>query len=197
MGEPAPGRSSSGRLVHPEAIDEFRSIASAPDVAAHVVQSLRNADEEHELEPAFMRITGDADVTPHGPTEEADIVSVHLHLEAQPVFAGVVLKGKAWPSVKARDVSHQLLRAAQLPGVDIIALAAVRDTQDDVKRDIAFLAGHLGVDWLMLDRGDVARLLVAYRRLCPIDGSWLEGAPAHRVGSAARPSRHVAVRITS
>ena len=74
---------NSGRLVRPEAIDEFRSIANAPEVAAHVVEGLQKADEEHELEPALMRITGDVDVPPHGPTEEADIVNVHLRVEGR------------------------------------------------------------------------------------------------------------------
>jgi hypothetical protein len=181
--------SKSGRLVRPEAIDEFRSIANAPDVAEHVVEGLRHADEEHELEPALMRITGDVDVTPHGPTEEADIVSVHLRVEGRSVLAALVLKGKAWQSVKARDVSHQILRAAQLPDVGLVVVGAVGDIQDDVKRDLAFLGDRAGLDWLLLDRGDLARLLTAYRQLCPNDGSWLRGQPCPTCGFGRRPVR--------
>jgi hypothetical protein len=175
--------------VRPEAIDEFRSIANAPEAAEHVVEGLRHADEEHELEPALMRITGDVDVTPHGPTEVSDIVSVHLRIEGRSVLAALVLKGKTWQSVKARDVSHQILRAAQLPDVGLVVVAAVGDIQDDVKRDLAFLGDRAGVDWLLLDRGDLARLLTAYRQLCPNDGSWLRGHPCPMCGFGRRPVR--------
>ncbi len=180
---------SSGRLVRLEAIDEFRSIANAPEVATQVVEGLRHADEEHEVEPALMRITGDVDMTPHGPTEEADIISVRLRVEGRPVLAAFVLKGKAWQSVKARDVSHQILRAVQLPDVGLIVVAAVGDIQDDVKRDLAFLGGRAGLDWLLLDRGDLARLLAAYRQLCPNDGSWLRGQPCGTCGFGRLPVR--------
>ncbi|HVL53199.1 MAG TPA: hypothetical protein VM344_02960 [Vitreimonas sp.] len=117
------------------------------------------------------------DLTPHGPTEEADIVSAHLNVEGRPVLAGLVIKGKAWRTVKRRDVWHQILRAAQLQGVGLLVVAAVGDIQDDIKRDLAFLGGRLGVDWLLLDRGDLARLLAAYRQLCPNDGTWMSGRP--------------------
>jgi hypothetical protein len=60
------------RLIRPEAIAEFRLIADAPQPSSGVLERLRDADEEHELEPALMRIMGEVDATPHGPTEEAE-----------------------------------------------------------------------------------------------------------------------------
>lgn len=179
----------NGRLIRPEAIDEFRRISAAPTVRPEVVEVLRLADEEHQLEPAIMRIIGDVDRTPHGPTEIADIVSVHLHVEGTAVFGALVLKGKTWPIVKARDVSYQILRAAQLPRVDLLGLIAVGDIQDDVKRDLAFVADSRALDWLMLDRSDIARLLAAYKELCPNDGSWLRGEPCSSCGFGRRPAR--------
>jgi hypothetical protein len=99
------------------------------------------------------------------------------------------LKGKSWRSVKARDVSYQLLRAAQIPTIGLVALAAVGDIQDDAKRDLAFLADRIGLDWLLLDRGDLARLLSAYRELCPKDGTWTHGAACPACGYGRRPTR--------
>ncbi len=116
-------------------------------------------------------------------------LGVHLHVEGRSVLAALVLKGKAWQSVKARDVSHQILRAAQIPDVGLVVVGAVGDIQDDVKRDLAFLGGRAGLDWLLLDRGDLARLLTAYRQLCPNDGSWLRGQACSKCGFGRRPSR--------
>lgn len=175
--------------MRPEAIDEFREMAGVPVVADTTVESLRDADEEHQLEPALMRILGEVDVTPHGPTEEADIVTVHLRVEGRPGFAALVLKGKAWKSVKRRDVTHQLVSAVQLPNVELVVLAAVGDIQDDAKRDLVFLADARGVDWMLLDRGDLARLLSAYREWCPNDGRWLAGEPCPDCGFGSRPPR--------
>ena len=177
------------RLIRPEAIAEFRRIADAPQPSSDVLERLRDADEEHELEPALMRIMGEVDATPHGPTEEADIVTVHLHIEGKPVFAAFVLKGKSWRSVKARDVSYQLIRAAQIPTIGLVAMAAVGDIQDDAKRDLAFLADRVGLDWLLLDRGDLARLLAAYRELCPKDGTWTHGSSMPRMRLRPPPNQ--------
>lgn len=84
---------------------------------------------------------------------------------------------------------YQLLRAAQQPAVGLIALVAVGDIQDDVKRDLAFLADRTGTDCLVLDRGDVGRLLVAHKELCPNDGTWMGGESCVVCGHGARAIR--------
>jgi hypothetical protein len=182
---PAAGGESAGRgrgLLRPEAIDKFRKIGNGPNVAPSVIDGLRAADEKGELEPALMRIIGEVDETPHGPTEIADITSVHLDVLGRPAFAGVVIKGRSWRKVRALDVADQLQRAAALPDIGLLILAAVGDIQDDAKQRLAWLAGRVNADWLVLDRGDLARLFAAYGELCPHDGSWLAGTPCRACG---------------
>jgi hypothetical protein len=129
-----------------------------------------------------MRIIGEVDETPHGPTEIADLASVHLRVFGRPTFAGVVIKGRARRSVRASDIAHQLQRAAALPGLGLLVLAAVGDIQDDAKQAIAWLADKADVDWLILDRSHLAHLLIAYGELCPSDGSWLSGSACPSCG---------------
>ena len=167
---------SKGRMLRPEGVDNFRRIADARQIGHGVIEGLRSADEKLELEPALSRIIGETDQTPHGPTEIADLVTVHLSVAGQPRLSAVVIKGKAWKKVTAKDVSDQVLRAFQLPGVELVVLAAVGDIQDDVKKHLAWLADNAGVDWMILDRGDLANLLVVYGQLCPADGSWIAGS---------------------
>lgn len=164
-----------GRMLRPEGVDAFRRIADVPAIRSGIVEGLRSADEKLELEPALSRIIGETDQTPHGPTEIADVVTVHLSVAGQPRLSTVVIKGKAWKRVAAKDVADQLIRAFQPPGVSLVVLAAVGDIQDDAKQRLAWLAYTAGVDWMILDRGDLARLLVMYGQLCPRDGSWIAG----------------------
>ena len=175
-------------MLGPAAIDEFRKITSAPEIAPIVVDGLRKADEKSELEPALMKIVGEVDETPHGPMEIADITTVHLRVFGKAVVAAIVIKGRARRKVRAADVAHQLQRGAAFPGVDLLILAAVGDIQDDAKDGLARLAGWVDADWLILDRSDLARLLAAYGELCPRDGSWLGGNPCPTCGNR-RPTR--------
>ena len=160
-------------MRRPDGISEFRLAAHVANVSERVLSALLKADEKSEIEPALSTIIGHVDETPHGPTEIADLLTIHLSVLDQPVFAAIAIKGKAWPRVRSRDVAHQLMRAAQVPQVDLLVLAAVGDVQDDVKRDLAFLADRTPCDWMILDRRDLARIFIAYGRLCPVDGTWL------------------------
>lgn len=133
-----------------------------------------------------MRIIGEVDETPHGPTEIADITTVHLQVLGRSALGGVVIKGKAVRRVRAKDVADQLQRAAALPQVGLIVLAAVGDIQDDTKQRLGWLADQTSADWLVLDRGTLARLLVAYGELCATHGTWLAQGPCP--SCSARPS---------
>jgi hypothetical protein len=200
QGDQADGPSAvSGRragLVRPEAIDEFRAISTAPDLLTTRVEALRRADERTELEPALMRIAGEIDETPHGPTEIADITTAHLRVLGDAAFAGIVIKGRASAKVRSKDVADQLQRAAELPGVRLLVLAAVGDIQDDAKKRLAWLADRVGADWLILDRGDLARLFVAYAQLCPNDGNWIAGEPCPSCGYRRRRYRQARAPFT-
>jgi hypothetical protein len=162
----------SAGMIRPEAVDEFRELLRTPKPATSVVGGLRTADEKSQLEPALMRIIGEVDETPHGPTEIADLTTVHLRVFGRPAFTGIVIKGRARKTVRAADVADQLQRAAALPSIGLVVLAAVGDIQDDAKHRLAWLADKAGADWLVLDRSDLAHLFVAYGELCPSDGSW-------------------------
>jgi hypothetical protein len=175
-GERQPG------MVRPEAIDEFGELVNVAPPTGPIVEGLRTADERSQLEPALMRIIGEVDETPHGPTEIADLTTVRLRVLGRPTFAGVVIKGRARKTVRAADTAHQLQRAAALPGVGLIVLAGVGDIQDDAKQTIGWLADKAAIDWLILDRADLAHLFIAYGELCPNDGSWLNGAPCPKCG---------------
>lgn len=182
-------------MVRPEAIDEFREITESETPEGRIVEGLRQADEKTELEPALMRIIGEVDQTPHGPTEIADLTTAHLRVFGRPAFAGIVIKGRSSRRVRAADVADQLQRAASLPSAGLLVLAAVGDIQDDAKHRAAWLAEKASIDWLVLDRGDLARLFVSYGELCPTDGAWLGGrrcsecgwqGPRHGATGAAR-----------
>lgn len=90
-------------------------------------------------------------------------------------------------------MADQLVKAAQLPGVRLLVLAAVGDIQQDAKDRLAWLADKVSSDWLILDRLELARLLVAYGELCPRDGTWLAGAGCGVCGYR-RASRRRVVR---
>ncbi len=180
-------------MIRPEAVDNFRKITSIPAVDAEIVERLRSVDERSQLEPALMRIIGEVDETPHGPTEIADITTVHLQVLGRPALGGVVIKGKALRTVRAKDVADQLQRAAALPQVGLIMLAAVGNIQDDTKQRLGWLADQIRADWLVLDRGTLARLLVAYGELCATHGTWLAQGPCSscpaRRSAPRRPAR--------
>jgi hypothetical protein len=128
-------------LVRPEAITQFRRIRNVRQPRDRVVERLRQADEKRELEPALMRVIGEVDETPHGPTEIADQMTVRLELFGEARLAAIVTKGRASQQVRSSAVSHQLVRAAMTPNVDLLILAAVGDIQQDVKVRLGFHAG--------------------------------------------------------
>src|SRR3989304_10035176 len=91
-----------------------------------------------------MRIIGEVDETPHGPTEIADPPTAHLRVLGRAAFAGIVIKGRASKKVRAAETADQLQRAASLPSLGLIVLAAVGDIQDDAKQRLAGLADRAG-----------------------------------------------------
>ncbi|MCA9838235.1 MAG: hypothetical protein KC422_15055 [Trueperaceae bacterium] len=164
--------SKSSRLVSIEDIEEFEAAKRIPRKAinSQILKGIRNLNESKELEPFLREILTDATETAHTATEIADILTTHITIEGQHKFAAFVNKGKATPKVTSKLVGHQVLRLHQIPNLDLIVLLAVGDIQDDIKRDTALVAQNSKSDYIFVDATDIARILIAYHKVCPKDG---------------------------
>ncbi len=162
-----------GRLIDIHEIDEFSEIVTVDGKAVtdEILSNIRHLDEKREMEPFLRQILYDPNETPHGPTEIADILTTHVHVRGERKLAAFVLKGKSWPKVSARDVAHQLTRVRQVQGICLLVLSAVGSIQDNAQRDFFQIASDGGYDHLIIDAGDLARLLIAYEKICARDGT--------------------------
>lgn len=160
-----------GKLIKAQDIDEFSEIITIPDQAITelIVHSIRQFDEEKDLERGIKEILFDPNETPHGPTEIADIIT-SLHVHGVKKNAAFVLKGKSYQKVSSKKVSHQFLKLCQIPDLGLAVFAAVGNIQDDAQRDFIQTALDIGCDYLILDAQDIARLLIAYEKICSQDG---------------------------
>ena len=160
-----------GKLIKTQDIDEFSEIITIPDkaIVKTIILNVRKLDEEKDFERAIKEILYDPNETPHGPTEIADIIT-SLHIHGVKKNAAFVLKSKSYPKVSSKLVSHQLLKLRQISDLGLAVFAAVGNIQDDAKRDFIQTAKDIGCDYLILNAHDVARLLIAYEKICAKDG---------------------------
>lgn len=161
-----------GKLIKIQEIDEFSEIITIPDqaITETIIFNVRKLDEEKEFERAIKGILFDKNETPHGPTEIADIIT-SLHIHGVKKNAAFVLKGKSYPKVSSKLVSHQFLKLRQIPDLGLAVFAAVGNIQDDARRDFIQTATDIRCDYLILGAQDVARLLIAYGEICSKDGT--------------------------
>lgn len=161
------------QLIKVQAIDQFEKILRIPEsaISKEIQDAVRQIDERRELEPALQQILFDPNETPHGPTEIADIVTSRVILSGEKVNAAIILKGKSFQKVRSTDIAHQIMKIRQLPDLGLMVLCAVGDIQDDAHRDFVTGAFDANVNYLILDRLDTARLLLAYEKICPEDGT--------------------------
>ena len=161
-----------GKLIKAQDIDEFSEIITIPDkaITETIILNVRKLDEEKDFERAIKEILYDPNETPHDPTEIADIItSLHIHgIKKNAVF---VLKGKSYPKVTSKIVSHQFLKLRQISDLGLAVFAAAGNIQDDAQRDFIQTAINIGCDYLILDAQDIARLLIAYEKICSKDGT--------------------------
>lgn len=162
-----------GRLIEMHEIDEFSDVRSIPDatISEAILPNIRGLDEKNEMELSIREILYDPNETPHGPTEIADILTGHMHIRGQKRLAAFVLKGKSLQKVSSRDVTHQFAKLRQIPDLGLMVLGAVGNIQDDAQRDFVQTAVDAGCDYLIIDAQDFARLLIAYEKICPKDGT--------------------------
>lgn len=173
-----------GRLIKIHEIEEFSEVMSIPDAAVNckIKSNVKLLDEKSELEHFIRKILYDPNRTPHGPTEIADILTTHLHVRGNKCLAAFVLKGKSFQNVQSRGVSHQFLKLRQMKDLGLMVFAAVGNIQDDVQRDFIQVAIDANCDYLMIDSQDLARLLIAYKKICPKDGTPYNDTGACREG---------------
>jgi len=162
-----------GRLISIQDIDEFSEVKAIPDAAMseEILSNIRDLDEKSEMERSLREILYDPNVTPHGPTEIADILTSHMQVRGDKRLAAFVLKGKSFQRVSSRDVTHQFARLRQIQGLGLMVFGAVGNIQDDAQRDFVQTAIDARCDYLIIDAQDWARLLIAYQKICPKDGT--------------------------
>ena len=160
-------------LLRVQAIDQFAKIlrVSESAVSKEILEAVRQLDERRELEPALQQILFDPNETPHGPTEIADIVTSRVIVNGEKINAAFILKGRSFQKVRSTDIAHQIMKIRQLQDLGLMVLCSVGDIQDDAHRDFVTGALDADVNYLILDRLDTARLLLAYEKICPEDGT--------------------------
>ena len=186
------------RLIKPQEIDQFERILRVPEAAIseEVATGVRRLDERRELEPALQEVLSDPNETPHGPTEIVDVLTTRVILRGERTLAAFILKGKGSQQVRSKDMAHQLFKARGVPGLGLLVLCVVGDLQDDAQRDFVTTALDADVDYLILDRTDTARLLIAYEKVCGRDGTRYsdEGICGH--GHALDEGTRLEVRVS-
>jgi hypothetical protein len=181
-------------------IDEFSEVLSIPDTAIsqRILDNVKKMDEEQEMEKHFRKIIFDPTKTPHGPTEIADILSF-LHVKGDKKLAAFVLKGKSFKKVTSRDVSHQFFKLRSIAGLKLMVFAAVGNIHDDAKRDFFQAAKDAESECIIMNAHDLAKLFIAYKKICPQDGTSFDNSgvckEGHKVDSGIRLEMEVGEKI--
>jgi hypothetical protein len=166
-----PAQSAALRL---EDFDEFKLVeqVSRTTLPKDILKNVRNLYEKDEIERFIREIIFDHTNTPHCATEIADIVT-QLTYRGKGYCAAFVIKGKSCKSVTAKIISHQINRLDRLPRLNVIILLAVGHIQDDTVEIFQKQAEKMHVKDLIVRAEDVARLFIAYNKICPKDGTSL------------------------
>ena len=162
-----------GRLIKINDLDQFREVVhvAEDEITRDVRDSVQQLDERRTLEPMLREVLYDPTETPHGPTEIADILTTKIRVRGEQRLAAFVIKGRSFAKVRSKDIGHQVIRLRTLPDLGVMALIAVGHIQDDAQRDFIRMAKDANCDYLIVDVIDLARLLVAYEKICPFDGT--------------------------
>jgi hypothetical protein len=173
-----------------EDVEEFELARRVPReaITGQILEGVRNLHEINEIEAFLREIVPDQTETPHNPTEIADILTTHITYAGQPHLTAFVNKGRSYSKVSAREVTHQIYRLKHIPDIGIMILLAVGDIQDDAKRDFISIAQEQNARYMIVDVVDVARLFIAYHKICPQDGTpFVEGNCRKCGTSASKP----------
>lgn len=155
-----------------EDIEEFEAIRQIPRnaISDEILQGVRNLHETEEIEKFLRNIIPDKNDTPHTSTEIVDILTPHLTYFGQPRLSAFINKGKSFSTVSARNISNQIFKLRRIPTVELVVLLAVGNIQDDAKENFLITADDINADYMIVDAIDVARLFIAYHKICAKDG---------------------------
>lgn len=144
-------------------------------VSDATVAAVRDLDETDEIEPWIQAILHDTNHTPHGPSEIVDILTHKMTVRGNEGLGALILKGKSFPTVRPKHVSHQIFRLERIADLSFAILGASGHVLDEVKEQFVSTASRLGCQYGFLDAHDLARLFVAFGYLCPRDGEKIRG----------------------
>lgn len=158
-------------------IDNFdRSRAVYPNsLTDAVISAVKSLDEADEIESWIQSILHDTNHTPHGPAEIVDIFTHKMRVRGREGIGAFILKGKSFPTVRPKHVSHQIYRLERVPDLSFAVFGASGNVLDEVKEQFISTATRLGCDYGFLDAHDLARLFVAFGFICPQDGEKIKG----------------------
>lgn len=184
------------RMIRIEDIEEFMQVRRLDRTAITetVLDTIRQLDEAKELEPFIREIIPDRNDTPHTSTEIADIITT-LTINGQPLLTAFINKGKATPKVTSAKIAHQITRVRRIPQLQLIVLLAVGEIYDDAKVDLLQAAQDAQTDYLIVDTIDIARLLIAYHKVCPKDGSPYYQGHCPKCGTSASDPIELVLKV--
>jgi superfamily II DNA or RNA helicase len=177
-------------LIGLDQFDNFSAVHNyrPASILEEVLATVRRLDEREEIEPFFRSILADPGGTPHGPVEIADILTHTVTIQRQRTLAAFILKGKSFPTVRPKDVAHQIYRLEKITGLACAVFAASGVILDGAKEQFCSTAERLVCRYAIFNCIDLARLFIAYGFLCPRDGRRIAGgrcgcgySPTHRI----------------
>lgn len=164
-------------LITVTKIDNFDRVRDVRPsaISTAAIDTVKNLDEADEIEPWVLSILHDTNHTPHGPSEVVDILTHKMSVRGQEGMGAFILKGKSFPTVRPKHVSHQIFRLERITDLSFALFAASGIVLDEVKEQFVSTAARLGCAYGFLDAHDLARIFVAFGYLCPRDGEKIRG----------------------
>lgn len=162
-----------GRLLNFADIEEFRQAQDIPPTTINdtILARVRQLREKEELELFIRDIICDKNETPHNSVEIADILTTKVTVDGRPLLAAFVNKGASYEKVTAKNTAHQISRLQDIPSLGLIVLTAVGNIYDDIMREVTRAAANVDAHWMILGAPDIARLFIAYDKICRRDGT--------------------------
>jgi len=180
-----------------EELEEFEFVSRIPRsaITEDILSGVRQLNEVDEIEPFLREILSDRTLTPHTSTEIADILTTHMTRSGHPLLAAIVNKGRSYKKVAAKDVAHQIIRLQDVPNVSLMILLAVGDIHDDAKKVLLRTAENAKANYMIIDAIDVARLFIAFNKICPIDGVPYDDGKCKRCGASASEPVELTIKV--
>lgn len=168
---------SEGSLLPIEKIDAFSNADSVSysEIAEAARESVKGMHEVHDMEECLRQIISDKAATPHGPAELVDILTHKIDVLGKRRLAAFILKGRSFPTVRPKDVAHQIYRLEKLQGLGYAVFGATGVVLDAAKEQFASTCERLRIPYSFIDLDDFARIFVGYGFFCPRDGTRIDG----------------------